>query len=224
MADFATSEKDKLELYKIIIGSVVPRPIAFVATMGKDGVANLSPFSFFNGVTYNPPTLAFSVLDRGSEMKDTSRNISANPEFIVHIVSESISEKMNVTCGDYGAHVDEFVEAGFTAVPGTVVAVPRVAEAMVAMECRLMHHIRIGEGTPQTSHILGEVVYWHVDDRLLNERGTVDPDALHAVGRMGGMEYTRTMDRFVLERPVIPAEDPRSIAAYQATLARPLPK
>ena len=221
MADFATSEKDKLELYKIIIGSVVPRPIAFVATMGKDGVANLSPFSFFNGVTYNPPTLAFSVLDRGSEMKDTSRNISANPEFIVHIVSESISEKMNVTCGDYGAHVDEFVEAGFTAVPGTVVEVPRVAEAMVAMECRLMHHIRIGEGTPQTSHILGEVVYWHVDEKVLTETGRIDSKVLQAVGRMGGNDYTRTADQFTMERPVIPAEDPRSIAAYQASLARP---
>ena len=224
MAEFASSEKKLRELYKLIIGCIVPRPIAWVATKGADGVANLAPFSFFNGVSGNPPTVAFSVGDRGGEMKDTSRNVEAHPEFIVHIVSEPMAEQMNVTCGDFGAHIDEFAESGLTAVPGTKVDVPRVAEALVAMECRLSHHLRIGETPPVTSHILGEVLYWHLDERIVNGEMHVDADALQAIGRMGGIEYTRTKDRLAIVRPVIAEEDPRSIAAYKASLAAPLPK
>ncbi len=221
MAAFASAEKAPVELYKLMIGSVVPRPIAFVATKGADGIPNLAPFSFFSGAGYNPPTLVFSVIDRGEEMKDTSRNISERPEFIVHIVNESLAEAMNVTCADFGAHVDEFGEAGLTAVPGTVVDVPRVAAAPIAMECRMTHHLRLGNSPPRTSHILGEIIHWHFDDGLLDERGRVKADALKAVGRMGGVEYARTMDRFAIDRPVIPADDPRSIAAYQAIKATP---
>ncbi len=217
---FATSEKESAELYRLLIGSVVPRPIAFVSTRGKEGAANLAPFSYFNAVTAYPPTLAFSVNDRPGGMKDTARNVGEHPEFIVHIVSEAIAERMNVTCGDYGAHIDEFREAGFTALPGTVVRVPRVKEALVALECRLSHHLRIGSKPPITSHILGEVLYWHLDDSILTDRGRVDPDRLQAVGRMGGMEYTRTHDRFTMERPVIKPEDPRSIPSYLASLTR----
>ena len=215
MAEFNSEEKTYNEIYKLFTGCIVPRPIAFVSTRSREGIGNLSPFSFFNGVACNPPTVGFSVIDRGEDMKDTSRNISEHPEFIVHIVSEALLEKMNQTCGDFGAHVDEFKEAGLTPVPGAVVDVPRVAEAMVAMECRLSHHMRIGASVPVTSYIMGEVVHWHVDDKLLNERLHVDPEVLRAVGRLGGTGYTRTQDRLDLERPVIGPEDPRSIAAYK---------
>ena len=224
MAAFASSEKEHRDLYKLLIGCVVPRPIAFVATKSADGVANLAPFSFFNAIGSNPPSVAFSVGDRGEEMKDTSRNITERPEFIVHVVSEPIAEQMNTTCADFGAHVDEFAESGLTAVPGTVVDVPRVAEALVALECRMTHHLRIGEKPPVASHILGEIVYWHLDDRLLNERMHIDADVLQALGRMSGIEYARTMDRLSIERPVLKPEDPRSIPAYKAMLARPMQK
>jgi flavin reductase (DIM6/NTAB) family NADH-FMN oxidoreductase RutF len=224
VADFASSEREPTELYKYIIGCVVPRPIAWVATRSAAGLANLAPFSYFNACTHNPPTVAFSVNDRGGAMKDTSRNIGEHPEFIVHIVSESLAERMNVTCGDYGAHIDEFREAGLTPVPGTVVQVPRVQEALVALECRLTHHLRLGAKPPYCSHILGEILYWHLDDSILLERGRVNADALRAVGRMGGTEYTKTRERFVLERPVVPEADPRSLAAYRARhAATPLP-
>jgi flavin reductase (DIM6/NTAB) family NADH-FMN oxidoreductase RutF len=225
MVDFASSEREGLELYKVIIGCVVPRPIAWVATRSAAGAANLAPFSFFNACGYNPPTLAFTVIDRGNAMKDTSRNVGEHPEFIVHIVSESMAERMNLTCGEFGAHIDEFREAGLTPVPGTVVQVPRVREALVAMECRLTHHIRLGAKPPYASHILGEVLYWHLDDSIVIERGRIDPDVLQAVGRMGGTEYSRTLDRFALDRPVVPDADPRSVAAYRARQAagKPLP-
>jgi flavin reductase (DIM6/NTAB) family NADH-FMN oxidoreductase RutF len=224
MTQFASSEREGTDLYKLLIGCVVPRPIAFVATRSAAGLPNLSPFSYFNAVCHNPPTLAFSVNDRGTRMKDTSRNVGEHPEFIVHIVSEHIAEQMNATCGDYGAHIDEFKEAGLTPLPGTVVEVPRVKEALVALECRMTHHLRIGHKPPFTSHILGEILYWHVDDSILMERGRIDPDVLKAVGRMGGSEYTRTRDRFTMERPVVPEQDPRSIASFLATRkAAPVP-
>jgi len=194
----------------------VPRPIAWVSSVGADGQVNLAPFSFFNGICYNPPTLAFSVIDRNGEMKDTSRNIQEVPEFTVHIVSEAVAERMNVTCGDYGAHIDEFSEAGLTALPGAQVRTPHVAEAPVAMECRVMHHLRIGHDPGQTSHIIGEIVHWHIDDSVIDARDRIDPDALLAVGRMGGNQYSRIRERFEMERPQIAPEDPRSIQAWKA--------
>jgi flavin reductase (DIM6/NTAB) family NADH-FMN oxidoreductase RutF len=224
MPEFDTSAKEPLSIYKLIIGSVVPRPIAFVSSVSPEGVANLAPFSFFNAVCNHPPTILFSVVDRKGEKKDTVRNVEAHPEFIVHIVSEAIAEKMNVTCGDYGAHVSEFVEAGFTAVPGTRVRVPRVAEAQVAMECRLTRIVDVGV-PPDGAHVVfGEVIHWHVQDGLLDSRERVDADKLRAVGRMGGIEYTRTRDRFSLDRPVIPDEDPRSVAAFRRMQGGTSPK
>ncbi|HUJ75635.1 MAG TPA: flavin reductase family protein [bacterium] len=216
MVQFASAERAYPDLYKLIIGSVVPRPIAFVATRDKDGAANLAPFSFFNAITGNPPTLAFSVIDRGTRLKDTSRNIQEHPEFIVHIVGEDLATQMNITCGEYGAHIDEFREAGLTPVPGTLVQVPRVQEALVSMECKLTHHLRIGRTPPMASHIIGEVVYWHLSDAVLMERSRVNADVLLAIGRMGGSDYTRTRDRFTMERPVVADEDPRSVASALA--------
>ena len=222
MPSFDTSEKDPLSIYKLIIGSIVPRPIAFVSSLGHEGIANLAPFSFFNGVCYHPPTVLFSVVDRKGEKKDTARNVEEVPEFVVHIVSEAIAERMNVTCGDYGAHISEFMESGLTAVPGTRVRVSRVAEAQVAMECRVSRIVRVGVAPDQASVVFGEVLHWHVQEGVLDARDRVSADVLRAVGRMGGIEYTRTRDRFALDRPVIPDEDPRSIAAYKK-LRRPAP-
>jgi flavin reductase (DIM6/NTAB) family NADH-FMN oxidoreductase RutF len=218
MADFHTRDKPAQLLYKFIIGCIVPRPIAWVSSRSADGLVNLAPFSFFNGVCYNPPTLAFSVIDRGETMKDTARNISEHGEFIVHIVSEPVAERMNVTCGDYGTDIDEFREAGLTAVPGNEVQVPRVAEALAAFECRLAHHLRLGAKPPHTNHFLGEIVYWHLDDAILDEtaRNPIRPEVLQPIGRMGGVEYARTRDRFTMERPVVAPEDPRSIPSRNA--------
>jgi len=99
MPEFDTSAVERSWWPKLVVGSVVPRPIAFVSSVGRNGVANIAPFSFFNGVCYHPPTIMFSVQDRNGELKDTSRNIEVNPEFIVHVVSEELAERMNVTAG-----------------------------------------------------------------------------------------------------------------------------
>jgi flavin reductase (DIM6/NTAB) family NADH-FMN oxidoreductase RutF len=220
MVQFASGDRNSNDLYKLLIGCIVPRPIAFVSTRSLSGEANLAPFSFFNGVTAYPPTVAFSVIDRGAMMKDTSRNIQEYPEFVVHIVGEKLAEQMNVTCGEYGAHINEFVESGLTPIPGTMVHVPRVNEALIALECRLTHHLRIGSTAPITSHILGEVVYWHIADSLVTPQGRINPQVLRAIARMGGSEYARTGDRFVMERPVVHDNDPRSVASFLAGVQR----
>ena len=214
MIDFASASKPTAVLYKLLIGSVVPRPVAWIATRGPAG-DNLAPFSFFNGVTSSPPTIAFSVIDRDGAPKDTSKNLEHNSGCIVHIVSAALSEKMNLTCADFGEDISEFVEAGLTAVPGRAVDAPRIAEAPIAFECRMTHHLRIGGCT---SHFLAEIVHWHYHEDLLNERLHVAPEALDAIGRMGGMNYTNTRQRFAIDRPQIAAEDPRSIPAYRKRL------
>lgn len=213
MATFASRDRDPRTLYRLLIGAVVPRPIALVSTRTADGAPNLAPFSFFNGVCYDPPTVAFTVTDRRRERKDTAANLEAHPACIVHIVDEALAEAMNRTSGEYGAHVDEFREAGLTPVPGSAVEVPRVAEAAVALECRVAHHLRVGRAPREASHVLAEVVHWHVRDDLLDGPDRIDPDALRAIGRMGGAEYARTRDRFAMARPVVTPEDLRAPAA-----------
>ena len=213
MTHFLSTEKDREELYRYLIGCVVPRPIAWVLTRSREGRPNLAPFSFFNAAGHNPPMLAFTVGDRGEEMKDTSRNLSEHPEFVVHLVTEGLTDVMNQTSGDFGADISETAVAGLETVPGTVVDVPRLVAAPVALECRLTHHLRLGSQAPRSSHILGEVLCWHFDDAVLQSNGKepVNPEALAAVARMGGSRYVRTRDQFVLPRPVVPPEDPRSI-------------
>ena len=215
MPEFDTSDVDRSWWPKLVVGTVVPRPIAFVSTVGRNGVSNIAPFSFFNGACYQPPTIMFSVQDRNGELKDTSRNIEENPEFIVHVVNEELAEQMNVTCGDYGAHVSEFVEAGLKSVPGTRVKIPRVVNAPVAMECKLVQTVRLGAPGKGTSVIFGEIIHWHIADAILGPTGRIDPEGLRAIGRLGGMDYCRTRDRFSMDRPIIADEDPRSVASWK---------
>jgi len=189
--------------YKLLIGSIVPRPIAFVSTISPSGVYNLAPFSFFNAVCANPPTVLFCPNNR-NPTKDTLRNVKATGEFVVNIVSEDIAGKMNVTSGDYPPDVDEFQVSGLTAVASDLVKPPRVRESRVSMECKATQIIPIGaEGQAWGGNVvLGEVLRFHVDDAIVHDF-RIDPDKLLAVGRMGGNEYCRIRDRFELIRPVV---------------------
>lgn len=192
-------------LYKLLIGAVVPRPIAFVSSIGTDGVTNLAPFSFFTVVSANPPVVAFvpMVPGAGSRTKDTLRNVREVPEFVVNIVSEEIAEAMNLCSGDYPPEVSEFVVSGLTPLASDLVRPPRVAESRIQMECRLRQVVEISTQPLGGSIVLGEVVRFHVDDAVVDGAMRIDPAALKAVGRMGGPSYTRTADLFHLERPVV---------------------
>jgi len=184
--------------YKLMIGTVTPRPIALVTTLGPDG-PNAAPFSFFNCVGVDPAMVAFSVGDVGGRAKDTVRNIRELPEFVVHIVSDAIKESMNVCAVDYPYGVNELDKAGFTAVASRKVRPPRIAEAPVALECRLMQMLELG-GRPYHL-VIGEVVYFHYHDGIVNERFHVDVAKVNPIGRLAGKGgYTRITDRFEMPR------------------------
>ncbi|MNK67795.1 Flavin reductase like domain protein [compost metagenome] len=189
--------------YKLLNGSVVPRPIAFVSSMNAEGELNLAPFSFFNVVGSSPMSVVFSVMRRGPEAlkKDTLRNIEETGEYVVNIVNEALVARMNVTSADFPHGVNEFAEAGLTPIPSEVVRPPRVAESPINMECKLIQTVEVGSGPGGGTLIIGEVLRFHIWDELY-EGGRIDPDKLQAVGRMAGASYTRTTDRFDLVRPV----------------------
>lgn len=190
-----------INTYKLLVGAVVPRPIAFVSTISLEGVANLAPFSFFTVASANPPVVCFSATFR-EPLKDTLVNVRATKEFVVNIVSEEFAAKMNVCSGEYPYGVDEFEISGLTTVPSDLVRPPRVKESHVNMECRLLQTVEVSNQPLGGTLILGQVVRFHVDDAIFEEF-RIDPDKLGAVGRMAGSAYARTKDRFDLVRPVL---------------------
>jgi flavin reductase (DIM6/NTAB) family NADH-FMN oxidoreductase RutF len=194
------------DVYKLLTGTVVPRPIAFVASRDENGVLNLAPFSFFMVASANPPVLCFSASAREAKdglapYKDTLANVQATGEFVVNIVSDEIVEAMNQTAAQVPPEVDEFALAGLTPVPSEVVGVPRVGEAKVQMECRLWKVMPVGEQPVSSTLVFGQVLRFHVSEAVLGERFHVDSQELRAVGRMAGAEYVHTLDRFELQRP-----------------------
>lgn len=185
--------------YKVLIGVIVPRPIAFVSTISPDGRLNLAPFSFFCGVGSNPMTLLFcpANTEHGTE-KDTLRN--AKPaseggvgEFVVNVASEAYERQMAACAEPLAYGESEFALSGLKTSPSAVVRPPRVLESPVSFECRTLQVIRTNPGQPSGGNIvLGEVVHVHVADGVMNERLHANPDTLAAIGRMGGSGYVRT--------------------------------
>jgi flavin reductase (DIM6/NTAB) family NADH-FMN oxidoreductase RutF len=200
MSEIDASKLTQLEQYKLMVGTVTPRPIALVTTLGPNG-PNAAPFSFFNAVGSDPPMLCFSVGNKETGAKDTVANIRDCPEFVVHIVSDAIKEKMNICAIDYPRGVNEIEKAGFTAVPSRKVRPPRIVEAPVAMECRLMELLTLGRRPYHL--VIGEVVYFHFQDGLVDDRMQVDFGKVDPIARLGGRSsYTRITDRFNMPRAV----------------------
>lgn len=193
------------ERYKLLIGCIVPRPIAFVSTVSPRGKTNLAPFSFFNGVGSKPMTILFCPANKpdGSE-KDTLRNAKplaegGTGEFVVNIATEDYIHRVAAAAEPLEYEDSEFVLTGLTTAPSRLVKPPRVAESPVAFECRTVQVVRTNPGKPAGGNIvIGEVVHVFVRDDLVNERFHIDAARLAAVGRMGGLGYTRTRDRFEL--------------------------
>jgi flavin reductase (DIM6/NTAB) family NADH-FMN oxidoreductase RutF len=189
-------------MYEWMIHSILPRPIAWVSTVSASGIANLAPFSFFQGVCARPPTLMFCPVNhRDGSPKDTLRNIEATGEFVVNTVSATDAEAMNATSAMLGFEESEFERFGIAAAPSVGVRPPRVASASVVFECRLDRIIRVSEGPAGGNIVLGRIVRMHVADAVIGANGYPDPDRLDIVGRMGGTEYLRTRDRFSIDRP-----------------------
>jgi flavin reductase (DIM6/NTAB) family NADH-FMN oxidoreductase RutF len=188
------------QVYRFMTSALVPRPIAFISTLAPNGVRNLAPFSYFMGVSSDPPLLAVSIDMRRGALKDTARNVRETGEFVANVVTDEIAEAMNVASGDYPPEVDEFEMAGLTPATSLLVRPPRVAESPLSLECRVARWLEVGR-TPNTL-VLGEVLVAHVrDDLFLESRGEVDAARLHAVGRLGGAQYCRVADLFEMKRP-----------------------
>ena len=201
---FDPSTLEPTAVYKLLISSVVPRPIAWVSSYDAAGVPNVAPFSYFMAITDSPPTIAFSCSPRagakgGAPMfKDTLRNVEAMSEYVVNIVDDDRAEQMNLTSGDYAPEVDEFALTKLTAVPGVKVKAPRVAEAPISMECKLVRILPVGKA----NLIIGEVVQWHVRDDIYDTAtGRFDMHKLKPVGRLTGNLYSHIHDIFEMKRP-----------------------
>ncbi len=190
------------DIYKLMIGAIVPRPIAFVSSQDANGVLNLAPFSYFTACSTNPPVVCFcSAVRTGPRpQKDTLENIRATGEFVVNIVTEDIAAQMNATAAEVDPAIDEFQLSGLTPIAGERIRVPRVAESPIQMECRLRQVLEISPLPGGGNLVLGDVLLFHIREDLLTD-GKIDPDRLRAVGRMGGPTYVRTHDRFDMQRP-----------------------
>ncbi|WP_219838172.1 flavin reductase family protein [Paenibacillus sp. R14(2021)] len=189
--------------YKFMIGSIIPRPIAWVTTQTASGIVNAAPFSYFNIVTSNPPMISVSVQRRNGAMKDTARNAEASGELVVHIPNEHNVRQMNQTAASLGPEASEVEYTGLTLVPSSKVGVPGLAEASIRMECVVEQILPLG-GTgdgPGCDLIIGRVVQFHIADELYDAAGHVDAEKLRPVSRLAGTSYAKLGDIFALERP-----------------------
>lgn len=191
------------EMYKLITGTIVPRAIGWVSTVNAQGQPNLAPFSYFTAVCAKPPTILFCPGVRGRDVspKDTLKNIHANGEFVVNIVTEALAEAMNITATELPAEVNEFELAGLTAVPSNIVAPPRLAESPVNYECKVVEIVDIGDGGKGSgSVVIGEVLHLHVADEILQPNFHIDIQALRPIGRLAGPNYAYIRETFEIKR------------------------
>ena len=190
------------ENYKFLIGSIIPRPIAFVTSLTEEGVVNAAPFSFFNIVSSNPPMISVSIQRKAGEMKDTARNIKQQGQFVVHIVDTDNVEQVNETAANLPPHESEVTRAGLTLVESTNIAVPGVKEAKVRFECELETVLELGGGDNNAGCdlIIGKVLYYHIEETIY-EDGKIDPEKLAAISRLAGNDYAKIGEQFTIERP-----------------------
>ncbi|MBN2470927.1 MAG: flavin reductase family protein [Anaerolineae bacterium] len=209
MQTFVPDEMPPRAAYRLMLSSIVPRPIAWVSTLGPDGIPNLAPYSFFNGISGKPLIIMLAIAQKsdrfGGGIKDTLYNLQATGEFVINIVDLTLAEAMNQTAGEWPYTTDEFAVADLQAAPSLDVRPPRVAGARVAMETRLHQIVPVSGST--TTIVLGRIVRFHVRADLLRADGLVDAARLEPLARLGGAEYAALGDIFTLERPRVEPED-----------------
>jgi flavin reductase (DIM6/NTAB) family NADH-FMN oxidoreductase RutF len=189
-------------IYYLLTSIVVPRPIAWVSTVSRDGIANLAPFSFFNAITSKPPLLSISVGRRRGQRKDTANNASSTGELVVNKMAEANLEAMVASSGDFAPEVDEFEKAGVTPIPSVLVTPPRVKEAPVQLECRTREIFEVSPGIVDL--LIAEVLLVHIDEQLeVDDELRVSADALRPVGRLGGSDYAFLGKRRTVPRPKV---------------------
>jgi len=191
------------KMHSYLLGAVAPRPIAFASTIDASGNVNLSPFSFFNCFGANPPILVFSPARRGRDntTKHSYENVFEVPEVVINIVNYSMVQQTSLASTEYPKGVNEFIKAGFTQVASTMVKPPRVGEAPVAFECKVLQVIKTGDQGAAGNLVICEVILAHIKDEVLDEEGKIDPFKLDAVARMGGDWYCRAQGDALFKVP-----------------------
>lgn len=201
-ATLVTAERERRANFKTMLSCIMPRPIAFVSTMSSDGIPNLAPFSFFNGVGCNPPAVVISPATKADgTSKDTIANLRSVGEFVVSVVTYDIREAMNAASFPFPPEVNEFEAAGFTPIPSRFVRPPRVAESPVQMECKLLRIVPVGNGPLSGNICIGEILCFHVSTEFLTADETCDIQKMDLIGRLGGDDYCTIRERFTLPKP-----------------------
>lgn len=194
---------DLKDAHDLLVSAVLPRPIAFVSTIGKDGVYNLAPFSYFSVLSTKPAVVGIGIdRKRDGRKKDTQANIEFAKDFVINMVTESMARAMNQASGDYPSDVDEFKETGLTPAQSDLISSPRVIESPVNMECKLMKILKFGEPPRIGSFIIGEIIRVHIKDEVWAD-GVIKAHQVKVIGRLGEDFYCRTMDIFEMKRPNI---------------------
>lgn len=191
------------ELHRLLLSAVAPRPIALASTINAKGEVNLSPFSFFNVFSANPPILIFSPARRGRDntVKHTYENVKQNNQVVVNVVNHAIVEQMSLSSTEYDDGVNEFVKAGFTQVPSDIIKPPRVAEAPISFECEVQNVIELGDKGGAGNLVISKIVRIHLNTKYLNTKGELDTEKLDLVGRMGESWYVRASGEALFEIP-----------------------
>lgn len=204
---FDLDTMDARERYKLLTGTVIPRPIGWIATVDPDGRRNVAPFSYFQIASASPPVLLFSGGSRDGEAKDSVRNALATGGFVAHVADASLLEAVNLTSVEAPHEIDEFAYAGLDAEPSELVAAPRVRAAPVAFECELMHHWAVPDGG--NTVVFGHVRLAHVRDDLVLEDGRIDVRALDPIARLAGTLYGTLGQVIEMARPTwqVPPSD-----------------
>lgn len=193
------SERDN---YKLLIGSVIPRPIAFITSQSEEKIVNAAPFSFFNIVSSNPPMLSVSIQRKAGTMKDTARNIKSTGQFVIHIVDDSNVVEVNKTAANLPADESEIDLTNLTLVPSSEIDVPAVKESKIRFECELVQALELGDGDAVgCDFIIGRIIAYHFDESVYQD-GKIDPQALQAISRLAGNDYAKIGDIFTIERPL----------------------
>ncbi len=198
--DIIAKDLDHKSIYKLMTSVIVPRPIAWISTVSPDGINNLAPFSYYAGISSDPPLLIVSIGSKEPGVKkDTWSNIEETGEFVVNMVTRDLLHEMNTSSIPFDKDIDEFEKTGLTPAPSKFVKPPRVKESPVSIECRKYEIIEIGK----MGIILGEILNFHIRDDILNEKGYVDTTKLEIIGRLGGANYCLITgeNTFELKRP-----------------------
>lgn len=201
MISFDPKELPVPRVHQLLLGAVGPRPIAFASTIDENGNSNLSPFSFFNVFSANPPILIFSPARNGrtNTTKDTYNNVKKIPEVVINIVTNEIVQQMSLASSPYPSDVDEFIKAGFTPIKSDLIKPFRVAESPVQFECKVNQVIELGEGGGAGNLVICEVIKIHVKNEILDENGQIDQFKINLVSRMGGNWYCHANEKSMFE-------------------------